>query len=289
MLGGEPADSGVDGDAFRLSRRAQIDKDYDNGAAFPDVPEWRQTWLRRSAAVAIDGTVKLDVPYGAGPRQKLDIFPCADTNAPAALFVHGGFWSRNSKETFRFLAAGVHAAGLHAVFVGHTLAPDVGMDRMVGEIRAATHWIFTHLKDFGFAQRPLVVLGWSSGAQLAAMTMEATHVAAGMGISGIYDLESIQHGSINDLLKLDREEARRNSPTFSLPARAGCFDVAYGARELPAFCDQSERFHAAWTAAALPGRIMSLPGHHHHSVLDELNKPDGKLTLALSGLAADIP
>jgi hypothetical protein len=34
---------------------------------------------------------------------------------------------------------------------------------------------------------------------------------------------------------------------------------------------------------------MSLPGHHHHSVLDELNKPDGKLTLALSGLAADIP
>lgn len=266
--------------------RAQIDKEYDNSAAFPDVPQWRLTWRRRSEAVPVVAPAKVDLAYGPAPLQKLDLFPHSDPAVPTAVFIHGGFWSRNSKETFRFTVSGIHAAGLHAVFIGHTLAPEASMDEIVDQIRSATGWIFSHLREFDLAVRPLIVVGWSSGAHLAAMAMSNDHVVAGMGISGIYDLDPMRRASINDVLKLDENAVGRNSPLLHLPARSGPFTVAYGQRELPAFRSQSERFYAARTAAALPGDILALPGHHHHSVVDELYKSDGKLTQALANLAA---
>lgn len=270
----------------RPSLRAQVDKEYDNGAAFPDVPEWRLAWRRRSEAVPVVAPAKLDLAYGPAPLQKLDLFPHSDPAVPTAVFIHGGFWSRNAKETFRFTVSGIHTAGFHAVFVGHTLAPDASMDQIVDQARSATRWIFSHLREFGLAVRPLIVVGWSSGAHLAATAISDDNVVAGMGISGIYDLDPMRRASINDVLKLDEDAVRRNSPLLRLPARSGPFTVAYGQRELPAFRSQSERFHAARTTAALPGDILALPGHHHHSVLDELYKSDGKLTQALARLAA---
>jgi arylformamidase len=268
------------------SRRQQIDRAYDNTAAFPDVPEWRLTWQRRSENFAVPPSAKLDLAYGEAPSQKLDVFPHTDPGAATAIFVHGGYWSRNSKETFRFLVGGIHAAGLHAVLIGHTLAPHARMDQIVAEVRFAADWIFSHLADFGFAVRPLILLGWSSGAQLAAMTMRAPYVAGAIGISGVYDLEPMRHATINDVLRLDEDEAKRNSPALHLPARAAPFVVAYGQRELPAFHSQSEEFHRTWTAAGLTGSLLPLPGHHHHSVLDELFKQKGKLVRTLAQIAS---
>ena len=269
----------------RTSLRARIDKEYDNSAVFPDVPEWRLTWRRRSDAVPVVAPAKVDVAYGPAPLQKLDVFPHTDPTASTAVFIHGGFWSRNSKETFRFTVSGIHAAGFHAAFIGHTLAPDARIDEIVDEIRSATRWIFLNLSELGFAVRPLVVVGWSSGAHLAAMAINDDHVAAGIGISGIYDLDPMQRASINDVLKLDADAVRQNSPLFRLPVRSGPFTLAYGQRELPAFRNQSERYYAARVQAGLPSDILALPGHHHHSVLEELYKSDGKLTKVLAKLA----
>jgi arylformamidase len=265
--------------------RAQVDRQYDNSAVFPDVPQWRETWRRRSEAVPVGASVRIDLACGSAPLQRLDLFPHPDAAAATAIFIHGGFWSRNSKETFRFVVRGIHAAGLNAAFLGHTLAPNARMDEIVAEVRSAIRWVQAHLAEFNLAVRPLIIVGWSSGAHLAAMAMGEPHVAAGLGISGVYDLEPMRHGTINDLLKLDEDAARRNNPALNLPPRAGPFIVAYGQRELPAFRNQSEEFHASWTEAGLAGELMALPGHHHHSVLDELYEPDGTLVHALARLA----
>ena len=269
-----------------LAMRLATDRAYDNSAAFPDVPQWRQVWRERSQAVAVVEPARLDISYGRGSLQRLDVFPCADRNAATAIFVHGGFWSRNSKETFRFLVRGIHAAGLNAIFLGHTLAPNARMDEIVAEVRSAVQWIFMRLDKLGLSARPLVMIGWSSGAQLAAMAMAADFVGAGIGIGGVYDLEDIRQASINDVLQLDRDEALRSSATITLPLRSGPFVVAYGAGELPAFRVQSERFYKARLAATLPSELLALPGRHHHSALEELYEPAGLLTRVLTNLAA---
>jgi acetyl esterase/lipase len=250
--------------------RSEVDRAYDNAAVFPDVPQWRVTWQERSAAVPIGKGGQLDVPYGPALRQKLDIFPSPHR-----------FWSRNGKDTFRYIVRGIHAAGCNAVFVGYSLAPDARLDRITAEAREAVSWVHSHLASLSFAPHPLIVTGWSAGAQLAAMVMDDSHVGAGIGVSGVYDPAPLLYGSINDTLHLDADEVRRNAPALHLPSKAGPFVVAYGARELPAFQDQSHQFYEAWVGHGLEGERIAMPGHHHHSALDELYQPDGILTQKL--------
>ena len=54
-----------------------------------------------------------------------------------------------------------------------------------------------------------------------------------------------------------------------------------GGNELPELKRQSEEYVAAGRARGLPVSLTTLPGHHHFSILDELARPDGALTLAL--------
>ena len=282
----EPLSDGAVSAELPVSRRAQIDRDYDNSAVFSDVPDWREKWRQRSEAVAVGQPAKLDLAYGSAPMQKLDVFPLQSKTAPTAIFIHGGFWTRNSKATFRFLVQGFHEAGCNAVFLGYTLAPNARMDRMVEEVQSGGRWLVSKFGELGFADRPLIVVGWSAGAQLAAMMMGESHIAAGMGISGIYDLRPMREASVNDVLRLDEDEALRNSPTLNPPRFARQFVVAHGGRELPAFQAQSEQFCAALSNAGTAVRQLILSEHNHHSVLEDMYRSDGRLVHELNRLAS---
>jgi|ERR1700722_13793298 arylformamidase len=274
----------VDDQASAL-RRARTDRDYDNSAAFTDVGSWRERWRERSEAVLPRPIDRLNLVYGLRPRQKIDLFPCGSVLAATVVFIHGGFWTRNSKETFRFLVRGIHAAGCNAAFLGYTLAPEARMDEIVEEARESGRWLVSRLGEFGLASRPFVTIGWSAGAQLAAMIVDEPYVAAGMGIGGIYDLRPMRDASVNDVLRLGEEEAIRNSPTLNPPRVSKPFVVVYGARELPAFKKQSEDFHAALVSAGSPTEKIVLPDHTHHSELDELFAAEGRLVQETARLA----
>jgi acetyl esterase/lipase len=48
----------------------------------------------------------LDLVYGDAPRTRLDFFTTNRTAAPTLLFFHGGYWQRNAKDGFSFVAEG---------------------------------------------------------------------------------------------------------------------------------------------------------------------------------------
>jgi arylformamidase len=283
----DPSGCGVLRDEAPASRRTRIDREYDNSAVFTDVPRWREKWRERSDAVSRRPADRLDLAYGPRPLQKIDIFPCGSASARTAMFIHGGFWTRNSKETFRFLLSGIHAAGCNAAFLGYTLAPNARMDEIVEDARLGGRWLFSKLGEFGLASRPFVAIGWSAGAQLAAMIMDEPHVACGMGVSGVYDLRPMREASLNDALRLSDEEAARNSPRLNPVRSSKQFTVVYGARELPAFKAQSEDFYAALISVGSDAKKIVLPDHTHHSELDELFEADGRLVKETARLAWD--
>jgi arylformamidase len=269
--------------------RSEVDDAYDNAAHFPDVPEWRELWKQRNAERVPSLGEQIDLAYGPGPAQRLDLLPSTSPDASAtAIFFHGGFWTRNSKETFRFLAQGFHAAGLNVAFAGYSLAPDARMSRIVADAEAATRWLGANLRHLGLAPLPLLVVGWSAGAHLAALQMSQAGVGAGLGISGVYDLAPFAHSLLNDTLGLDRHDVERFSPALQLPIRAAPFAVAFGGRELVAYRDQSTDYHRALQGAALPTQLIELQGHHHHSVLDELFEANGRLVAHLSATASGL-
>jgi arylformamidase len=228
--------------------RQALDAAYNNSVAVTDSDRYLADWLRRSETVRACMPDHLDLVYGDAPRTRLDFFATNRTAAPTLLFFHGGYWQRNAKEGFSFIAEGPLAHGFNVAVAGYTLAPEATMDGIVREARAALHWLHEHLTALGGDPVRLYIGGWSAGGHLAAMMMDEGLVAGGLCISGLFDLEPIRLCYLNEKLGIDREEARRNSPLLNLPARAAKLIIAYGSGELPELKRQSREFAVAWRA-----------------------------------------
>ena len=227
--------------------------------------------------------------YGDAPRARLDFFAANRTGHPTLLFFHGGYWQRNTKEGFSFIAEGPLAHRFHVAVAGYTLAPEATMDGIAREARTALRWLHQHLATLGGDPARLYVSGWSAGGHLAAMLMDEAVVAGGLAISGLFDLEPIRLSYLNEKLDLDAKQARRNSPLLNLPARAAKLIIAYGSDELPELKRQSREFGAAWSARGLPGEMIEVAGCHHYAVLEQLAQPDGLLAKALAVSAGTNP
>jgi arylformamidase len=256
---------------YRGMDRAALDAAYNNAAAVKNSAQILADWQARSERIRARYPDGLDLRYGPGERNRIDLFE-AKKDSPLLIFIHGGYWQARAKELFAFIVPGPLEHGISVALVGYTLAPHKRLDAIVGEIHAAIRYLDSR------ANR-VVVSGWSAGAHLSAMAMQMPAVNAGLLISGLYDLEPIRHSYVNDKLRLDAFEAQRNSP-ISLPAFSEPLVIAYGARELPELCRQSEEY-----ASKVPqAKLLRLPHHDHFTILEELASPTGALTRELCTL-----
>jgi acetyl esterase/lipase len=270
---------------YRGMDRTALDAAYNNSAAVVDSPLILRDWDARSARLRAARPEHLDLRYGPAERNRIDYF-VADPGGPVLVFIHGGYWQMRAKETFSFLAAGPLAHGINVALVAYTLAPEKRLDGIVAEVRAGVRWLATQLPRYGGDPLRLVVSGWSAGGHLAVMTLTEPRILGALAISGIYDLEPIRLCYLNDRLRLDPEEARRNSPLLHLPRDSAPLILAYGGGELPELVRQSEAYAAARTQAGLPSRLTALAGHDHFTILEELARPDGALTAHVRELVA---
>jgi arylformamidase len=255
--------------------QAERDAAYDNNAAVKNSAALIAERNQASEALRAGRNSFLDVPYGDRERTKIDLYPAPDKTAPCLVFLHGGYWQRNSREVFAMLVEGVAAHGWSVAIPGYSLAPDVSLAEIVTEISRSLDWLAQNGASYGISG-PVVLSGWSAGAQLVAMALDHPRVAAGLAISGVYDLAPIRDTGLNNALKLTDQEIARLSP-LRLPAVHKRLDIAYGTAELPALVFDSIKLHEARMAAGAPGRLFPIEGADHFSILSELRRPDGAL------------
>jgi arylformamidase len=226
-----------------------MEREYDNRAKVPAHPAIMQGWKHDAAALrAAHEHAEIDVAYGGGTREVLDIFwPDAARAAPLAMFIHGGYWQALDKDWFSHLARGFLAHGVALAIPSYALCPQVSLADLTAQVRNAAAFVMRrHGGD-------LYVTGHSAGGHLTAMLMatdwaargHAGQVYGGLAISGLFDLEPLVDTSINDGLRLDRAEARRLSPIHQ-PAPAGRFHALVGAREGAEYTRQSRAIAQAW-------------------------------------------
>jgi arylformamidase len=255
--------------------QAERDAAYDNNAAVRNSAALIAERNQLSETLRASRNSFLDVPYGDRERTKIDLYPAADRTAPCLVFLHGGYWQRNSRELFAMLVEGVAEHGWSVAIPGYPLAPDASLTEIVAEISRSLDWLAQNGESYGISG-PVVLSGWSAGAHLVAMALDHPRVTAGLAISGVYDLAPIRDTGLNNALKLTDQEVARLSP-LRLPAVHKRLDIAYGTAELPALVFDSIKLHESRMAAGAPGRLVPIEGADHFSILSELRRPDGAL------------
>lgn len=263
--------------------QATLDAAYNNAAGVSNAAAMMEVCIARSAVFRAANPDHLDMRYGSRERNRIDYF-AADKPGPLLVFIHGGYWQMRAKENFSFLAEGPLAHGIHVAMIGYTLAPDIGITGIVDEIKAALAFIRQNLGQYGADVDHMIVSGWSAGGHLAAMCLDEPGVAAGVAMSGIYDLTPMRLIFVNDKLNLTDSDIAQASPAL-LPLSQRPLVLAYGLDELSGLKQQTESFAAQ--RKDLPGAFLPLPDHNHFTIMDEMAKEDGAITreiLKLAGL-----
>jgi arylformamidase len=272
-----------------------IERGYNNRAACPDHPLWFERWAAESEEVRKRTDARLDLRYGAAPRQTLDIFAAAQPRG-SLLFIHGGYWRALDKSQHSFVAGPLIDRGVSVAVMNYDLCPAVGIPDIVEECRQAVAWLARHGAEHGMPTERLVVAGHSAGGHLVAMLFAtewaryglSPHVlGAGVAISGVFDLEPLVQVSFNADLRLDAETARAMSPVhMSSPSLAAPLLLVAGARETTEFVRQTQLLWDAWPTCRPAGasKPLLLPDKHHFSVLSELGDPASELSTSIATL-----
>jgi arylformamidase len=272
-------------DAPNWRDMTQQDRDLglNNSVAVAGSGEIVEGWGRRSAELRARHSGHLDLRYGPRERNRID-FLKAGENAPTLLFIHGGYWQMRAKEFFTLFAEGVMAHGINAALIGYTLAPEATLDQIVAEIHQGIDYLAGQLPALGAKADGIVVSGWSAGGHLTSMALSNPNVKAGVGISGIYDLEPIRHSYLNVKLGLDEAMSRRNSPMAQGGGAIKPLALVAGSAELPLLRKQSADFAGHRAKYGLPVAYEEIPGADHFSIMNEMLSPQGRITTLIRQL-----
>ncbi len=89
------------GGDWRGMDRATLSKAYDNSGAVAGSSAFMASLRARSAAFRAGGGRELDIPYGAGERQRFDLFRCGRPGAPLLAFIHAATGSATTRPASR--------------------------------------------------------------------------------------------------------------------------------------------------------------------------------------------
>jgi arylformamidase len=256
-------------------RWPDADRDYANGAFIPGSAIYPELWARKAAVFRQErhDRAELDLSYGHGARQKLDLFLPASAPLGVVVFIHGGYWHLFSKAHWSHLAAGPLALGYAVAIPGYSLAPAVRVSEITAEIARAIWFVATRVSG------KMVVCGHSAGGHLAARMASSDIVVPidrVVPISPLAELGPLMATEMNAILAIDADEAARESPARLAKRPEVSARVWVGASERPAFLWQArllaEEWNCPWTAE---------PGRHHFDVIEGLEDPESSLTRTL--------
>jgi len=277
---------------------AWLDVQYNNRARIPDHQQLFDRWSRDSAIARDRSSRRLDVAYGAGPAETLDVFPSTRADAPVLFFIHGGYWRALDKRDVSFIGPSFTREGAMVVVPNYALAPAVTIETIALQMVQALAWTWRHAALYGGNRKRIIVAGHSAGGHLAALLLTcrwtsvggdlpADLLAGGLAISGLFDLEPIrQTPFLQPDLRLTPASVRRLSPA-RLPAPSAPLYATVGGDESEEFLRQNDLIREAWGESNVPV-CEAIPGVHHLTVLDDLVDPHGRLhglALRLLGLA----
>jgi hypothetical protein len=264
------------------------DDAYANGAHIANAADYPPRWLNLAQEFRgnLGKRAVLDIEYGASPRERLDLFMPTDDAEGLVVFVHGGFWRAFEKVSWSHLAAGAVARGWVVAMPSYTLCPVARIPTITKQIGQAVAYAANQVPG------PIRLVGHSAGGHLVSrmicedtpLRAEVLHrIAHTVSISGLHDLRALLNTRLNEDLRLDADEAVRESPALLTPIDGARITCWVGSDERPEFLRQNALLANIWTGLGATTYAIEEPKRHHFNVIDGLSDPDSLLMDAVLG------
>jgi acetyl esterase/lipase len=141
--------------------------------------------LRRAGGTPVAGTYA----YGPDPAQRLDAYFVPGLARPALVIVHGGYWYEEDKYGWATTARWYARHGFAVFAVDYRLDDRAGWTAQRTDVLSAVAWIRAHAAAVGADPYRIMLLGSSSGGQIAAAA--GTYGAGGRLVRGVVALSPV--------------------------------------------------------------------------------------------------
>ena len=269
---------------YKHYNQEQLNDQYNTRLQVPDYASYFDRWERLSRQTAEQNTMLKDIPFGAHPEERLDIFPSKNLHSKTLVFIHGGYWHLLDKSMFHFLAGHFLKNNVTTVLINYPLAPQASIDEIGVSCRKALQWLHDNIIDYNGDPTELYLMGHSAGGHLVSMLLseeEAKFVRAAISLSGLFRLEPVMLSYLNDSIGMDRENALNNSSVFLNPAGDCRLLLVTGTDESDEFKAQGEELYNNWKSKCSHIEYLEVPQKNHYSILDAVIEKDSSLQSAI--------
>ncbi|CAG9862728.1 unnamed protein product [Phyllotreta striolata] len=232
---------------------------------------------------------KLNIPYGPGKRELIDVFGTdLPEDCPVFVHFHGGYWQVPSirHDNNSFIAKNLHASGIKSIFIGYELCPNVTLLELLENTQKALIKCLTLINTSEISG--IYLSGHSAGAQIVAALFEdfidtlPEHqqllFKSAFLITGLYDLEPLLGTTYNDLLGLDGDSAVRASPLRRNLKRTNCELVVIVAEyDSPKFVEQGQEMYEHIKSLGLRCEYVFQENSDHYEIIEGLYDSENEL------------
>ena len=235
-------------------------------------------------------SLSADIPYGAQPRQKLDIYRpvSAETGVssgqkPVVIFFYGGSWKNGERSQYRFIGEALTRRGFLVVVPDYRLYPEIRFPAFMEDAAKSVRWTRDSIARFGGDRSRIFIAGHSAGAHIAGLLavdprylkaegIEPKILCGVIGLAGPYAFDPLQFRSTRAVfghLK-DRDEAR---PIARLTGSAPPFLLLHGADDRTVLPQNSQAFADALHRQKSTATTEIIPETGHIGLLLSLARP----------------
>jgi acetyl esterase/lipase len=245
--------------------------------------------------------VLMDLPYGADPRQVLDVYapPHTTVTRPVMVFVHGGGFVRGDKDQGDGLFANVlHEFAAHGwlgINVEYRLAPQAPWPAGAEDVRDAVQWVHANAAEHGGDPQRIFLFAHSAGcahAASAAWDERLRTESQGLRLAGLIlasprvraDMraENINAAGVAAYFGSDPSQFDDRAPLLHARPDAAPAFVSMAQYENPLIDIYALELahHLAQIHNNRSGpmpRVVQLPDHNHYSVMAQFNTAHNQL------------
>ena len=260
----------------------------------------------KGSTTGAGGKVLRDVPYGSDPKQRMDVYLPAQTQAsgpaPVIFMVHGGGWRTGDKRMGRVVdnkTARWLPKGFVFVSVNNRLLPEADPLDQVADVAQALAVAQGQASRWGADPQQFILMGHSAGAHLVALLAASPTLGNLAGAQPWLGTVALDSAALDIAPIMQRKHYKLYDPAFGTDpafwkAASPLQQLHAGAKPLLAVCssrreescDQAQGFAAH--AVRVGVRVQVLPQDLSHGDINEQLGLPGPYTQAVEGFLASL-